>query len=83
MQGARDLVDSERGVFAIAAVLLVTVLAMVGVVTGQQWLEYTKWIATALIFSKTVTTAVEHVAKRKTPSVDLPDATVVTEGVAP
>ena len=65
MQGIKDLIASERGVFAIVLVLLVTVLTVLQIVTGADWLAYTKWIAVALIASKTLTGAVETVIARE------------------
>jgi hypothetical protein len=58
MQGAKDLIASERGVFAIVLVVLVTVLVLMGKIPGADWLEYTKWIALGLIASKTLTGAI-------------------------
>lgn len=67
MQGGRDLIASERGFLCIVLVLTSTVLALVGKIPADQWLEYTKWIAVTLVASKTVTGAVETMVARTIP----------------
>lgn len=67
MKGAKDLFDSERGVFALIVLACVTVLCVIRFVTGEQWLEYTKWITITLIASKTVTTTLESRAQAASP----------------
>lgn len=59
MQGAKDLIASERGVFCILVLVCVTVLAALSVITGADWLDFTKWLTVTLVGSKTVTTAIE------------------------
>ncbi len=56
--GVSDLVASERGVFALLLLFVVTILVFMGRIDVPAWIEYTKWLALALIASKTVTTAV-------------------------
>lgn len=56
--GLKDLADSERGVFSIALVICVTILAALKIITGAEWLAFVQWVSVALIAGKTVTTAV-------------------------
>ncbi len=65
MQGAVDLLDSERGVFALAVLLAATVLAALGTLPPADWLGIIKWIGITLIAGKTVTTAVQTVVDNK------------------
>jgi hypothetical protein len=65
MQGFKDLIASERGIFCIAALVFATALVVVGKLTGELWLDFVKWLVGALVASKTVTTAVETVTMRK------------------
>jgi len=63
--GMSDLLSSERGVFSITLVIAATVLVAVGKLDAQTWLDFMKYLAAALIASKTVTTAVEiHATKQ-------------------
>lgn len=59
MQGTIDLLKSERGVFCLLVLAAVTVLAFVGRITGDQWIEFVKYLVGALVASKTVTTAMD------------------------
>lgn len=63
-QGLKDLLGSERGVICLLLLLTSIGLVLVGVITFEQWLDYTKWIVMALVLSKTVTTSVETLAAR-------------------
>ena len=63
MRGAVDLLESERGIFCILLVLAVTLLAVLRVITGADWIDFAKWIAVTLVASKTVTTALDQVKK--------------------
>lgn len=65
MNGAIDLLHSERGIFSLALILAVTVLAALSIVTGDQWIDFAKWIAITLVASKTVTTAVETIVAKQ------------------
>lgn len=65
LQGAQDLLESERGIFAIMMLISVTVLTFVGKISGEQWLDFNKWLAIALIGSKTVTTAIDTLKNPK------------------
>lgn len=73
-----DLLQSERGVFCIVALVACTTLVAFGKLTGDQWLDLTKYLVGFLVASKTVTTAVEIHATKK-PQNDIPPATVVKE----
>lgn len=57
--GVKDLLASERGVFAIAVTLFASGLVYVDKMTVAQWIDFTQWIALTLIASKTFTTAAE------------------------
>jgi hypothetical protein len=63
--GAADLLQSERGVFALLVLLAATVLTALRVIDGSMWIEFAKYLCTALIASKTVTTAVETYTTRQ------------------
>lgn len=67
MKGAKDLLDSERGIFCIAAVLSVTALAVLGIVTGSQWLTFVQFVLVTLVSSKTLTGAVETITSKTAP----------------
>jgi hypothetical protein len=58
-QGLKDLLASERGALCVLLVLASLVLVVLGRLTVDAWLAYTKWIATVLVASKTVTGALE------------------------
>ena len=60
MQGLRDLIASERGVFCIAAFTVSCVLVFVDRITGLQWLGFMATLSGMLVASKTVTTALEQ-----------------------
>jgi hypothetical protein len=80
--GLTDLLASERGVFCFLALTACTVLVVLGKLTGDSWLDFMKYLVGFLVASKTVTTAVEiHATKRSQnePSSDLPPATVVKD----
>lgn len=64
MQGAFDLAESERGVFSIAVVLAATVLVALGKITGDLWVTIVQWIAITLVASKTISGAVETIARK-------------------
>lgn len=53
--GIKDLFASERGVFCILLLVAATLLAFFGKVTADQWIDFTKWLVTILVASKTVT----------------------------
>lgn len=63
MNGLYDLLKSERGVFSIIVLLCCTAMTLMGRLTPDEWMDYTKWLSTVLIASKTVTTAVETYKK--------------------
>ena len=56
--GISDLFASERGCFAIFVTVIATVMMFMGKMTVDDWIAYTKWIAVALIVSKTVTSSI-------------------------
>jgi hypothetical protein len=74
MQGAVDLLESERGIFCLLALVAVTVLAALSVVTGADWLDFAKWLTVTLVGSKTITTAVDSL-KGNTASKPAPPST--------
>ena len=80
MQGFRDLVSSERGIFCIAALLAATLLVTIGKLTGEVWIDFMKYLVGFLVASKTVTTAVETYT---TKNPQIPTAKVVGNEKAP
>ena len=75
MQGARDLLASERGIFCCSALVSITILAAMRVITAEQWLDFARYMVGVLVASKTVTTAVE---KFREPTI--PRAEVIANG---
>lgn len=75
MQGIHDLLDSERGWFALLLLAIVTVLLVIAKVTADQWLDYTKWLFGFLVCGKTVTTGIELLKKPAPPSSKAPEPT--------
>ena len=55
MGALADLWKSERGLVAITLILAMSVLCGLGSFTGAQWIDYTQWISTVYIGSKTIT----------------------------
>jgi hypothetical protein len=81
MQGLADLAESERGVWSITVLVLTTVLVVLNKLTGEQWLDFVKYLSAALLASKTITTAVETATtKRPQREQAIPKATIVNEG---
>jgi len=76
MQGAKDLLQSERGVFCVFTLLITGVLVLIGKLDASSWLDFIKWLTGVLVASKTVTTAVETYSTKKAP---IPEARVVGE----
>ncbi len=62
--GATDLLESERGVVCILLLGAVTILVIVGKLTGDQWLTYTQLVVGILVASKTVTGVVETITNK-------------------
>ena len=69
MTGFGDIFKSERGVFALLVLIMVTILTAIGKVTADQWIEFTKWLSIAFISGKTISHAVETM---KTPAPEPP-----------
>lgn len=63
VNGLRDLLDSERGVFALALAIFSSLLVYTDRMTIQQWADFNQWLGVMLIGSKTITTGLE-IAKR-------------------
>jgi hypothetical protein len=74
MQGAKDLIASERGIFCLLVLIAATMLAIIRIITGQSWLDFTKWLTITLVASKTATTAVDAVMAKKPMPVAPPTA---------
>ena len=68
MIGLKDLLSSERGVFCIMALGAATALVVLGKLSSDTWVDYTKYLTGFLVASKTVTTAVEIVTTKKPPT---------------
>ena len=74
MKGAKDLIESERGIFCLIVLIAATLLAIIRIITGQSWLDFTKWLTITLVASKTATTAVDAVMAKKPMPVAPPTA---------
>ncbi len=61
MIGLRDLFASERGVFCLVLVVAATILTAMKIITGADWMTFAKWLALALVASKTVTGATDRI----------------------
>jgi hypothetical protein len=81
MNGLKDLLHSERGMFCILALVAATLLATLGRIDAAMWLDFVKWLTGALVLSKTITTAVEtHATKEpQIPTPEIPAARVVRD----
>jgi hypothetical protein len=77
LNGLRDLLASERGIYAVALAVCSAVLVYLDKMAVQQWLDFNLSLAYALIGSKTVTTAVE-IAKRPAAPATVETSTVTT-----
>lgn len=71
-QGFKDLLASERGALCVLLVVASTALVIAGKLGVDAWLTYTKWIATVLVASKTVTGAIETWTGSNAPPVGQP-----------
>ncbi len=58
MGAIKDLLNSERGIVAIALIIAATVLCALGSISTQQWLDYSTWIFTTYAAAKTITGAI-------------------------
>jgi hypothetical protein len=74
MQGAKGILNSKRGVFALFVIACATMLAIVHVITGDAWIGLAKYISGFVIAGHTATSAVEKWVGDK-----VPQATVVTD----
>ncbi len=63
MQGARDLMSSERGVFCIVVLIAATVLVALDKLSGTAWASLVTVVAGILVASKTAT----GIAEKATP----------------
>ena len=69
MQGIADLVESERGIFCLLVLVAATVLSIMRIITGADWLDFAKYLTVTLVGSKTITTAVDSLkGNGKTPA---------------
>lgn len=81
-RGFSDLLGSERGVFSILALIAATALVGFGVLTGENWMDFVKYLVGFLVGSKTVTSAVRTVTSKPQqppPPGPPPEARVVKE----
>lgn len=58
MGAIKDLWQSERGLIMVALVAAATTLTGLGIITTDQWLNYTQWLFVTYVTAKTVTGAV-------------------------
>jgi hypothetical protein len=59
MGAIKDLLESERGLIALALIIGGTVLCATRVMTVDQWKDFTTWVFGAYVAGKTVTGAVQ------------------------
>ncbi len=79
MGAIKDLLNSERGVVALALIIAATVLCALRLISTQQWLDYSTWIFTTYAAAKTITGAI--VAAKAKPA-EAPAASDATSTVA-
>lgn len=65
MGALADLWKSERGLVMVVLIIGATVLCALGIVTVQQWLDYTKWVFVTYAAAKTVTGSIAIAAAAK------------------
>lgn len=66
MAAVKDIWHSERGIIAIALIVASAVLAIIGTITGEAWLDYSKWIFLGYAGSKGISSATEAITKKVT-----------------
>jgi hypothetical protein len=59
MSAVTDLWKSERGLLTVVILIAAAVLAGIGVLTPDQWTDFTKFIFVTYVAGKTVTGAVQ------------------------
>jgi hypothetical protein len=74
MQGAKGILNSKRGVFALFVIACATVLAAIRVITGDAWVDMAKYVSGFIIAGHTATSAVEAWRAKQ-----IPQATVVND----
>lgn len=60
MIGVKDLLESERGVFCLLILIAATLLAILKVITGTEWLTFGQLLLVTLVGSKTLTGALDQ-----------------------
>lgn len=65
MQGAKDLLDSERGVFCVLMLVAATVLCVLKIINGDSWMTFAKYLVVALVTSKTLTGGLDQVLNKQ------------------
>lgn len=68
MQGAKDLIDSERGIWCALVLVVAFALVIMKAITGQAWIDFMKWISITLVMSKTATTAIDQFIGKEPPA---------------
>ncbi len=68
MGALSNLWNSEKGLFALALIVGSTVLAALGHMTIDQWIDFSKWIFGIYAVSKTVASGANAVATAITPA---------------
>lgn len=64
----RDLFSSERSTFCLIVLAIATVLALLGVLTGPEWVSVTGTLITFLVASKTASHYIETKAGATAPN---------------
>lgn len=59
MKGVKDLLESERGAFCLMLLIAATILTVLKIITGADWMTFAKYLAITLVASKTATGALE------------------------
>jgi hypothetical protein len=59
VQGAKDLLESERGWFCLAVLAAATLLVALKAITGADWISVAKYLVVTLVASKTVSSALD------------------------
>lgn len=63
MGALKNLWNSERGLVAIALAVASTIMVVTGLMTIDQWVDYTKWVFLTYAAAKTVTGTADLINK--------------------
>jgi len=74
MQGAHDLLESERGWFCLAVLACATLLVALKAITGADWISVAKYLVVTLVTSKTISALTGSVTRATPDAVQTPTA---------